>query len=298
MDVMKVSMGSLKKRIWNLLSKENYTLEEICTICERDKVSCSRYYNDFYRVMNFLISSDSLQSTLGLALDKLNKKKRDQLNDLSLSTSVLKEERRELREKIKDLRKRIKKWTSREYYFDRHMTSVLDGILLDSHGLIRYMRCEHCDLYRRVSGIVDAIFLISYKFKEQARLNDQYNDLKEEYTPLKEKYDLLLQDPNALLLERSLLKRRGYSKSEFKQLFFTHNGYGLESFYTSKAWGIRRREILERDGFKCQYQFEGCSKYATQVDHITSSFITELCLDPYNLKSSCDNCHNKKHGKE
>lgn len=67
--------------------------------------------------------------------------------------------------------------------------------------------------------------------------------------------------------------------------------------YTSKKWLRKRKEILKRDGYRCQE----CSRYGRHVDanivhHIKhTDEYPELAYVNENLQSLCAECHNKKH---
>lgn len=68
-------------------------------------------------------------------------------------------------------------------------------------------------------------------------------------------------------------------------------------FYGSSRWKAMRESVLRRDGYKCQ----NCKRYgkstpATTVHHIKHfEDHPELALDPKNLVSLCEACHNKEH---
>jgi 5-methylcytosine-specific restriction endonuclease McrA len=64
-------------------------------------------------------------------------------------------------------------------------------------------------------------------------------------------------------------------------------GYGSD-------WEKVRRQILERDGYRCRLQLAGCTGTATQVDHIAAVAIGGQRLDPANLQSSCAGCNSRK----
>jgi len=74
-------------------------------------------------------------------------------------------------------------------------------------------------------------------------------------------------------------------------------GYDVlpENFYNSLEWAKTRIKILRRDNFRCKY----CGKLANHVDHLNSAkYYPQIALDPNNLISSCESCHNKRHNKE
>ncbi|WP_146550982.1 HNH endonuclease [Rummeliibacillus sp. SL167] len=74
-------------------------------------------------------------------------------------------------------------------------------------------------------------------------------------------------------------------------------------FYLSKAWKVKRQEILERDHYECQW----CAKEGRvttdkeailEVDHIKElDDYPELALEDDNLRTLCKDCHNKRHNR-
>lgn len=68
-------------------------------------------------------------------------------------------------------------------------------------------------------------------------------------------------------------------------------------FYHSRAWTIKRRAILRRDGYLCQE----CKRYGKRREAVTVHHIKhldehpELALEDSNLVSLCNACHNKMH---
>lgn len=85
-------------------------------------------------------------------------------------------------------------------------------------------------------------------------------------------------------------------------------------FYNSKAWKIKRVEILKRDRFECQdcrarlkqAQEQGnvltgaerVIRRAEEVHHkLELREHPELALDDDNLVSLCTQCHNVRHGR-
>lgn len=75
------------------------------------------------------------------------------------------------------------------------------------------------------------------------------------------------------------------------------------AFYNSGAWKFKRREVLERDNFECQWcKDEGRVTIADisslEVDHIKElADCPELALDDDNLRTLCKDCHNKRHSR-
>lgn len=74
-------------------------------------------------------------------------------------------------------------------------------------------------------------------------------------------------------------------------------------FYNSSAWKDKRKEILERDHYECQWcKEEGrvtiADESALEVDHIQElEDYPELALKADNLRTLCKDCHNKRHGR-
>lgn len=59
-------------------------------------------------------------------------------------------------------------------------------------------------------------------------------------------------------------------------------------------WRRIRATILERDNHLCQIQSPGCTKLATQVDHIVPTLQGGAWYDPANLRASCAHCNNQR----
>jgi 5-methylcytosine-specific restriction endonuclease McrA len=63
-------------------------------------------------------------------------------------------------------------------------------------------------------------------------------------------------------------------------------------------WAKVRLEVLERDGYLCQIRIAGCTRRATQVDHIVP--LTTLGPDdprrddPAALRAACRNCNTRR----
>ena len=59
---------------------------------------------------------------------------------------------------------------------------------------------------------------------------------------------------------------------------------------TTHEWGKRRKVILARDGGACQIRSPGCTRLATEVDHIIPR--SRGGSDhPSNLRASCSYCN-------
>jgi len=67
-----------------------------------------------------------------------------------------------------------------------------------------------------------------------------------------------------------------------------------DAHLTSPQWKHRRRQVLERDGWQCQIRGQGCTQYATQVDHIVDRADGGSLLDLTNLRASCKTCNARK----
>lgn len=87
-----------------------------------------------------------------------------------------------------------------------------------------------------------------------------------------------------------------------------------KQFYDSAVWQKRRADVLKRDHYECQdcrerittanrkgITLNGWERYlnkATCVHHIVElQENPELGLDPDNLVSLCNRCHNERHGR-
>lgn len=70
--------------------------------------------------------------------------------------------------------------------------------------------------------------------------------------------------------------------------------------YKSKRWELKRKHILKRDGYMCQW----CKRYGRRVDAMVVHHIKhadeypELAYDDDNLISLCAACHNKAHSEK
>lgn len=68
-------------------------------------------------------------------------------------------------------------------------------------------------------------------------------------------------------------------------------------FLNSRAWKIKRKAILRRDGYMCaECRKYGKARPAVLVHHIVPfEEAPELALESKNLESLCLACHNKAH---
>lgn len=67
------------------------------------------------------------------------------------------------------------------------------------------------------------------------------------------------------------------------------------SNHSSKGteWNAIRLRVLKKYNYECQYQFEGCTGEATDVDHYLPKVMGGTDEDE-NLYASCKNCNTKK----
>ena len=67
--------------------------------------------------------------------------------------------------------------------------------------------------------------------------------------------------------------------------------------YNSRRWRHKSKEILRRDGYRCQH----CKRYGKRVQAVVAHHIKhvdeypELAYTNGNLVSLCNACHNKEH---
>lgn len=57
------------------------------------------------------------------------------------------------------------------------------------------------------------------------------------------------------------------------------------------TWASLRRYVLNRDGHRCQLQYDCCVQVATDVDHMQASTDDH---DPARLQAACAPCHRRK----
>lgn len=97
-----------------------------------------------------------------------------------------------------------------------------------------------------------------------------------------------------------------------KDLNLFQDDYSIKAnrlkFYRTKAWRMKRKEILERDGYECVhckasgqftiYEQREDGKKLLEIDHIKElETHPHLKLDNNNLQTLCVDCHNKKHNR-
>jgi 5-methylcytosine-specific restriction endonuclease McrA len=56
-------------------------------------------------------------------------------------------------------------------------------------------------------------------------------------------------------------------------------------------WQKVRKQILERDAYRCQINGPGCTGHANEVDHIVPLRVGGSRLEPTNLRASCKHCN-------
>lgn len=62
----------------------------------------------------------------------------------------------------------------------------------------------------------------------------------------------------------------------------------------SGPWKKIRTQVLERDDHRCQIQAPGCTRTATEVDHILPAALDPHgagWFDPDNLRAACRSCN-------
>jgi 5-methylcytosine-specific restriction endonuclease McrA len=60
---------------------------------------------------------------------------------------------------------------------------------------------------------------------------------------------------------------------------------------STQAYKRLRLAVLDRDLWLCQVRLEGCTRYATQVDHVVPRHEGGAVWDPANLRASCASCN-------
>jgi 5-methylcytosine-specific restriction protein A len=68
-----------------------------------------------------------------------------------------------------------------------------------------------------------------------------------------------------------------------------------QKFYQSKAWRLKRQQILLNEPL-CRFcKLKGVLRLAEVVDHIEDLQVApHLCLETENLRPLCTQCHNKR----
>src|SRR4051812_16633749 len=64
--------------------------------------------------------------------------------------------------------------------------------------------------------------------------------------------------------------------------------------YHHPCWPALRIAILNRDGWTCQLQLDGCTTRAKPVDHIKEWTNGGAWFDPANLQAACTHCNSVK----
>jgi 5-methylcytosine-specific restriction endonuclease McrA len=68
------------------------------------------------------------------------------------------------------------------------------------------------------------------------------------------------------------------------------------SFRYDGPWRKVRLAILERDGWECQLRLEGCTGWASEVDHVVAVSLGGGVYDPENLRAACATCNRRRGG--
>lgn len=66
-----------------------------------------------------------------------------------------------------------------------------------------------------------------------------------------------------------------------------------EAYIASPEWQSKRSAVLSRDGSRCQAQMFGCTRYATDVHHLSYEHFRNEPL--FDLIAVCRMCHNQLH---
>jgi 5-methylcytosine-specific restriction endonuclease McrA len=61
--------------------------------------------------------------------------------------------------------------------------------------------------------------------------------------------------------------------------------------YNHRAWPVVRRQVLNRDGGKCQIRLDGCTDIATDCDHIVAVSDGGAPFALHNLRAACHRCN-------
>ena len=64
--------------------------------------------------------------------------------------------------------------------------------------------------------------------------------------------------------------------------------------YKTPLWKRVRKQVLARDGRRCQLQLPGCTQRATQVDHRVDIADGGAPYDPANCQAACAQCNLSK----
>lgn len=59
---------------------------------------------------------------------------------------------------------------------------------------------------------------------------------------------------------------------------------------SSRQWRRLRRQVLERDGYRCRLELEGCTTIARHVHHLAGKAQGD---DPSKLVAACKSCNLK-----
>jgi 5-methylcytosine-specific restriction protein A len=67
---------------------------------------------------------------------------------------------------------------------------------------------------------------------------------------------------------------------------------------STNQWRKTRLLVLQRDRHQCQLRYDGCTGYATEVDHIDGIATTGIprpqALNPERLRAVCHPCHTNR----
>jgi 5-methylcytosine-specific restriction endonuclease McrA len=68
---------------------------------------------------------------------------------------------------------------------------------------------------------------------------------------------------------------------------------GVDPRLRTPAWRRLRLAVLDRDLGLCQIRDEGCTRYATCVDHIVARVDGGDMWNPANLRAACRSCNTR-----
>ncbi len=163
---------------------------------------------------------------------------------------------------------RLKKRYLKEYQINKSINELKREII----NLAKYIT-------RPFGNYTSQYYLFDFTVKiifEKLDINKNYNLIKEV---------LFKNSINNKIIKKSKIKEMGY---KFDDCIFQEG-----QFYTSLIWKYRKKEVLKRDKYNCLICFnEGIIKEARTVHHIFSlRCYPEICMDPFNLISLCNNHH-------
>lgn len=174
-------------------------------------------------------------------------------------------------DEILKLRKRYLK----EYQIKKSINKLKEEIIEFSTYIDKNIRFKSS--YYTESYLFEMVLKIIF---DKLNINKDYNYIRE---------SLFKDSINYKIIKKSKIKEIGYKPNIYDTIF--QNG----QFHSSLIWRYRRKEILKRDKNNCLLCFkEKIIKKAKIVHHIFSLlYYPEICMDPFNLISLCNEHHEK-----